>query len=123
MSHSRSTGPPRDWTREKRRQHLPLLLAAVVFLIGGTAAIQDGALLIGVTNIVAGLLNLAATSTVGRSRRLTAVAVNVVNAVVALVLVIVSVQAGKHYIQYAWGLATIIFVVAAVVAYRRGTGS
>lgn len=119
MSSSPSSRSPRRWTREQRRLYAPLILAVFVFLFGGYTAIQDGALLIGVTNIVAGLLNLAATFTVGRSRRLTAVGVNVVNAVVALVLVITSVQAGKHYIQYAWGAAMILFVAAAVVAYRR----
>lgn len=102
----------------KRKQQLPLLIAAPVFLLGGIDALQHQDLLVGVADLIAGILNLAAVLLIRSSPRVTTVLLNVLNAAVAGVMALASVQAGKSYIQYAWALALLFFIGAAVLAIR-----
>lgn len=106
-----------------RKQGIPLILGAAVFLLGGFDALYQGDLLVGTANLVAGSLNLAALTIVRSLPRLTGVLVNVLNASVAGVMVVASILAGKHYIQYAWAVALLFFVGAAVIQSRRNGGS
>lgn len=96
--------------KKNKKLYLPLVLAAGVFLMAGFDGLQTGAVLVGVANLVAGLVNLGAVVFVKRTPRLTSIVVNLMNAAVAGVMSVSAVLAGKNYIQYAWALACLFFL-------------
>lgn len=109
--------------KKNKRQYLPLALAAGIFLLGGFDGLQQGALLVGVANLVAGVVNLAALKLVERRPRLTSIVVNLMNATVAGVMSVSAVLAGKSYIQYAWALACLFFLGYVFRLSRRRAAS
>jgi hypothetical protein len=106
-------------TKSARKQQAPLIFGGVVFFIGGIDALQNGDLLVGGPSLIAGLLNLVAVRFVASSPRIVALLLNVLNAILAGVMALSSVLAGKQYIQYAWGVAALFFVIAAFLAFNR----
>lgn len=106
--------------KTERRKQAPLILGAVVFLVGGIDALQSQDYLVGVSSVLAGVLNLVAARFVLKSPRATTVLLHVLNAIVAGVMVLASVWAGKSYIQYAWAAAVLMFLIAAFRTSRNG---
>lgn len=105
--------------KRERKKQAPLILGAVVFLIGGVDALQNQGYLVGISSVLAALLNLVAAGFVLKSPRATTVCLHVLNAVVAGVMVLANVWAGKSYIQYAWAAAVPMFLIAAYRTFRE----
>lgn len=102
------------------RERLPYLVAAAALLPAiWQAGMEDQLVLAGLSAALL-LVNLAALRWHGRFRLLLSMVVNLLNAAVCLVLAWQATVQGKHWIQYAWGGAGVVFlVVAAVVLPRR----
>jgi peptidoglycan/LPS O-acetylase OafA/YrhL len=105
---------------ENRKRRIMLLLSALVFAVGSLDALQSGDLVVGVPSLVAACLNLLAVRRVEVWPRTTAAGLHVINAVVAVAMGVSAVLSGKHYIQYAWWVAALIFLIAAVAAWKAG---
>jgi hypothetical protein len=102
-----------------RRERLTLVLGAVVLLVGGLDAMQVQHYVVAVPSIVAALLNLVALRLLTRAPRFTAVALQVLNFLVAVAMAVDAINSGKHYIQYAWMLAAATFLIAAAIRFHR----
>lgn len=105
--------------KKDKKLRLPLILAAGVFLVAGVDALQHGAPLVGTVDLAAAFVNLAAIGFVKRSPLLTSIIVNLMNAIVAGVMTLAAIQAGKQYIQYAWVVVLLFFLGSVVILLRK----
>ena len=91
--------------KENLRVRLPLIVAAFAFFAFSVDAFSHGNIGWGIFNLFAAMINSVILKYLYRQPELINVFVNILNAVVAFVTAYNSIQAGKHYIRYAWFIA------------------
>ncbi len=105
--------------KAERKLKLPLLIGAIPFLLAGIDGLGQGKPLLGVANLLMAATNLLALRFVGEAPEMTGFWIHLANAAVACVVGYDYFLEGKKGLPWAWALAAVAFVVAAVVFYRR----
>ena len=98
---------------------LPLIIGAVLFLLNGLIAFDQGDRLLGATNVVLAIVNFAALRFISTASATTNTVLALCNALLAAVVAWSYAEAGKVGLPYAWGVVAIVYVGAAVIMWRK----
>ena len=102
----------------EKKKIIPLVFAGTLFLLSGIAAFQDGDLVVGYMSFVISLINVVAVFLVHKYPQIVTIVLFFMDAVAAVTVGIMMILAGKQYLQYAWFVAAIGYVIAAVMTVK-----
>jgi len=101
------------------RERVPLVVGAVVFLLGGMAAYDVSDYVVAVPSVVMAVCNLLAIRFLPRAPDAVQLGLFVLNGALALLTAYSTYAAGKQWLPYAWGLAAVVFLIAGAAKHGR----
>ncbi len=106
-------------TSSDRKQKLPLIVAASVFLISALASFMSGNFTFAFLNLAMALLNFVALRFIERMPERTNALIHLANAVLAFFTAYDFFRAGKKGLPYAWLIAGLVFTIAFIIFLRK----